>query len=411
MIVKTFPELVARGEVVNRPNLYQCYLEGELERQNLWKRRRLLIGKEKRFEIMERLALELYQTDKPALTGSRIAELSRDFLTSEQQSEMEAHQRDILTCSFLIREGNEYRFSHQSFMEYLVAKRLAKEIATNNLEFFKIKPLTRTIRDFLVELELAAKSHKTPGNSVLETSLTYFSVSVLEQWLYNNSSDKWGSSNAATILAKLRQDKVVFKFRLLKSDLSQADLSGANLTGIDFSEAILHETNLTRTLLNRTNFFTARLTKALLNDSSLVKANLVWAKMSEAKLLRANLFEAELTEADLTEADFRGANLAKVDLRSANLRGANLRGANLRGANLIRADLSGADLSGADLSGADLSFSILDKVEWGEIAPKDYQQEGNAGYTLCERLMLNRPRNLDPDMRGILRYSGAILLP
>ncbi len=127
MIIKTLPNLVAEKKVIDRPNLYQQYLEGEIERQQLLKQRRdLQISRQKRLAIMEQIALKLYLTDKIELTSNQILEVSKELLTSEQLGEMEGSLREILTCSFLIRSGDRYRFSHQSFLEYLVACRLAK---------------------------------------------------------------------------------------------------------------------------------------------------------------------------------------------------------------------------------------------------------------------------------------------
>ncbi len=136
MIVKTLPELVLeltkKSEKVNLPSLYQRYLEGELKRQRLKKRIDLLIKPEKRFEIMEEIALELYLTNSSALSSNQIRKLSGKMPTGEQLWEME-NLREIVTCSFLIRRGNDYSFSHQSFLEYLVARRLAKDIVQQYL--------------------------------------------------------------------------------------------------------------------------------------------------------------------------------------------------------------------------------------------------------------------------------------
>src|SRR5438045_8485081 len=89
MIVKTLPVLVEEGETVKRPNLYQRYLEGELERQIRKQRRDLRIKREKRFQIMERIAIELYTTNRTELMGKEILIISIELLTPEQQEEME----------------------------------------------------------------------------------------------------------------------------------------------------------------------------------------------------------------------------------------------------------------------------------------------------------------------------------
>jgi hypothetical protein len=101
MIVKTLPILIAENKAINRPNLYHRYLQGELERQLAKLRRDLLIDGQKRFEIMERIALELYQTNKTELTSEKIREISKNILTVDQTNELDGSLREILTCLFL----------------------------------------------------------------------------------------------------------------------------------------------------------------------------------------------------------------------------------------------------------------------------------------------------------------------
>lgn len=136
MIVKTLPTLIAEGKAVNRPNLYQRYLEGELERQLAKQRYDLQIGSQQRFAIMQRMALEMYLTDKTELTSGQIREISKEVLTAEQRDELEGSLREILACSFLNRTGDAYQFSHLSFQEYLIARCLAQDIAHGNKKTF-----------------------------------------------------------------------------------------------------------------------------------------------------------------------------------------------------------------------------------------------------------------------------------
>ncbi len=190
--------LVAERETVNRPNLYQRYLEGELDRQLLKQRRDLLIKREKRFEIMEHIALDLYLTDKAELTSKRIQRISSELLTPEQQEEMEGSLREIVTCSFLIRTGDAYRFSHQSFLEYLVALRLAKDIMHNEPKNLQLKPLTLTIRDFLLELEAGViqRSSSTADTGNITVS---FDQKRINDWLQGKNKPRKDKNKPVTV--------------------------------------------------------------------------------------------------------------------------------------------------------------------------------------------------------------------
>lgn len=357
MVIRTLPLLVTEGESINRPNLYQRYLEGELDRQIIKQRRDLLIDREKRFEIMERIAVELYRTDKTELTSYRILEVSKELLTAEQQEEMEGSLREIVTCSFLIRTGNEYRFSHQSFLEYLVARRLAKDIMNDKLENLQLKLLTLTIRDFLSELERELVQGTSSTADTHNTNVS-FDRKRLEAWYRGHPRDRWLSTNAISLLARIPPRDQLLKLPLEKADLTAVDLHGTNLYGVN-----LTGTDLTTANLTAANLALANLTLANLTSANLSHANLEGARLEGAKLERANLERAKLERAKLIQANLRDTNLVRADLSGADLSGADLFGTNLSGANLFGANLLRIkNLEDADLFGVNLEGTHLDKA-------------------------------------------------
>lgn len=84
-------------------------------------------------------------------------------------------------------------------------------------------------------------------------------------------------------------------------------------------------------------------------------ANLEGANLEGAQLMRTDLEKANLQFANLTGANLEGAHLVGANLEMAFLDNVNLKGANLYQANLSVAQLVGAQLEGAHLFGADLS--------------------------------------------------------
>ncbi len=367
MIVKTLPVLMAEGTVVNRPNLYQRYLERELDRQIIKQRRNLLIDRKKRFEIMEQMALEMYKTDRIELTSEQIKALSRGLLTPKQQEEMEGSLREIVTCSFLIRMGDVYRFSHQSFLEYLVARCLAQDITQDKLENFRLKPLTLTIQDFLLELE-AGVVQKSSNIANTDNAIVSFDRTRLESWFRANPKDRWLSTNAVSLLARLLPYDSFHQLPLQEADLEGANLEGANLDGINLYSARLWGANLIGASLRKAN-----LQRADLHIANLLKANLRGADLRGARC------DATLERADLREADLQGAFLVGANLRGADLRGADLRGADLwtslRGVNLLGAILNETDLEGATFEGEDLEGAILDPAGLSDVDPNRGRSE------------------------------------
>gem|GEM_PF-1713844 len=96
-----------------------------------------------------------------------------------------------------------------------------------------------------------------------------------------------------------------------------------------------------------------------LRGANLEHANLQNSSLKGADLQGTNLKDANLEGADLKFTYLEGAKLVSANLQSANLPGANLRHSNLQSANLQGANLQCANLAGADLQGANLQSAYL----------------------------------------------------
>jgi WD40 repeat protein len=242
MITKTLPLLIKAKETINAANLYLTYLEGEIKRQAIDKKRRLLITRENRFVLMQTLAMHFYKHNRAGLTAKEVKELIKDKFTPKQQEELEANLRDFLTCSFLIREGDNYRFSHRSFVEYLTAKRLYDDIQEEKPDLFKIHPLTKEIRDFIIELR--------PNKGTL--------WKWIERTKHKSFDDvQYLGSNAITLLNLLGEELKEKDFS--KTVLHNAYLRSADLNSTNFKGAVLKNANLNYTILKNTDFSFAHL--------------------------------------------------------------------------------------------------------------------------------------------------------
>ncbi|NVK74921.1 MAG: pentapeptide repeat-containing protein, partial [Oceanospirillaceae bacterium] len=124
-----------------------------------------------------------------------------------------------------------------------------------------------------------------------------------------------------------------FERKLIRYCFGYLELSREQLHHQDLYRSNLESSNLIGALLNNALLCSANLVEANITDANLRLARLNRAKLVQANLTRIALTEADLTEADLTEADLTEADLTEVDLTGANLTGANLTGANLTGAN------------------------------------------------------------------------------
>ncbi|GEM_PF-3052593 len=127
MIAQTLPFFKPHMPL-NRPNLYQLYLQKELERQRLKKGRELLLLDQTRFALLQELAAASYQTEGSGVTYAAAEPLVKTKLPAEEAAsptKTEQHTREFLSCSFLRPgPGDLFVFSHRSFRGYLAAKEI-----------------------------------------------------------------------------------------------------------------------------------------------------------------------------------------------------------------------------------------------------------------------------------------------
>ncbi len=292
MTIKALPILIAEGGVVSRPRLYETYLTGEIRRQQMLKKRDFLIREaSERLDLIQLIACYLYEEKQVEMTVEQIQKILQQELSSEQKGNLGVYVRDLIACSFLIREEDLYRFSHLSIMEYLVAKNLAQEIESDEPLIFKHNKLTPAVRDFLIELQ--------PEND--DSWRT-----ILWKWIGRTKNESkevvlYTGGNAITLLNDLGESFIGQD--LANTILSEADLQGSqcqeaffndsNLEGLNFSNANLIDTSFRKANLENVDF-----TNAVFNETLKKTAIPAYVKSSpffEEANLKGTLYLA-LTE-------------------------------------------------------------------------------------------------------------------
>lgn len=147
--------------------------------------------------------------------------------------ELEAHTRDFLTNSFLIRRGDEFRLSHKSILEYLVAMRLNKEIESDYPEVFGTIKIDHAVLNFLEKFE--------PNTETLFEWIrsTKGGVKGEGAWLGTNAADLLNRISNDYFARKDLSDTTLIRVGLRDADLrgtklNNTQLSGADLTGAKF---------------------------------------------------------------------------------------------------------------------------------------------------------------------------------
>ena len=143
-----------KKEEINASALYKTTIKEELNR-NI-RKGKTIIQKEDRLKLMKLLAVWMYHSDKPSIYYTdvpKLLNLEANF-NLKTKNDIEYHSNDFLTCSFLGRDpiGN-YRFSHKSFVDFLVAWKFVDDINSDLSVAFAQKQITYEIVQFIKEFD------------------------------------------------------------------------------------------------------------------------------------------------------------------------------------------------------------------------------------------------------------------
>lgn len=133
LIIKMLPTLIDSGKPITRPSLYRAYLEKELSRESVQNKRLKIISDEDRLALLRTVAAEHFFKSQDVLdfeVASRIIQAQLGIA----RADVESVTRDFLNRSFLLREGDAYRFAHKSIGEYLFAQVIYEQIIGGNME-------------------------------------------------------------------------------------------------------------------------------------------------------------------------------------------------------------------------------------------------------------------------------------
>jgi hypothetical protein len=315
MIVKTLPTLISSGEAINLPNLYKNYLVGEMKRQNILKKRSFLLTYDDRLRLLQDLAVNIYQSPTQSLTFTEAQQRIESDLKPAKH-ELEAHTRDFLTNSFLIRQGDEYRLSHKSILEYLVAMRLNKEIGTDHPDVFGTFWIDYQVLNFLEEF----KPHPE----------TLFRWIQLTKGAVRRRAPLLGT-NAANLLHRISPDYFAGRdlsgTRLINVDLFGADLRGTKLKNARLNGAMLEHVKFFRKDINLSridnalvSFYVIRTsqTRKIDTDELLDQVGRIFPHLEELGVFGKSSFRDDLfSEISFRVSDMQHLEFAKEKLASA----------------------------------------------------------------------------------------------
>jgi WD40 repeat protein/uncharacterized protein YjbI with pentapeptide repeats len=362
IILHSLPTLKAGGHKATPGALYLIYTEQWLNDPRL-RLSEMQLAVQQVAVLLETLSTALWARADKRLHYSDLARLVREY--SPDLAAGMNHERvdlELRTAAFLVRSSDGfYRFSHKSFLEFFIARRLwqidargcAPEALAAALDTARLNPETVCMLGDLLLANLA------PGAD--EQSAGYRRVFNASGELLTQPYRKNISENALLLRHYLigHRDGPNGRKQPLPADawpappqLQGADLSGLHLGGVDLRGAQLQKADLRGCDLGF-----ACLAGACLDEAHLDKARLESADCRGAQLERASLSEVAASDAVLDGVQARHSVWINADLRRTQLHDADLSGADLRGARLAGCrglpEIAGARLEGATAPGAE----------------------------------------------------------
>jgi uncharacterized protein YjbI with pentapeptide repeats len=366
---------------------------------------------EKEFvRILEEIALAAWHGKGRTTTVKEIENHCKNsglksILTRFQQGfeeDSKASVTRLLTAFYFRQSGNDnagdrtFEFTHKSFGEYLIARRIVREVQLihKKLEARKNDPdegyderqalerwvllcgsttMDQYVFDFIQD-EVRLQALSDVGNwqqtfceligFMLRHGMPMECLKPRPDFQEENRQALNAEDSLLAVLGTFsRLTKQISKISFPSRDAFGALLARLRGQRIDRSNPMsfycLSYLDLSNCNLFFRDFYRANFVAAILVEANFVEANLEGAYLIGANLQRAILEGANLEGAILKGANLEGANLIGANLEGANLEGANLIGANLQGANLEGAFLVGAFLVGAFLKGANLEGAFL----------------------------------------------------
>lgn len=242
-----------------------------------------------RWRAVTELATRLWQRTEQSVN---VRELPAELITTLQA--LGRHELDVGVTAHQIGSGTllvwddqeNFRFIHQSVLEWLVAREAAEEVQRTG--------------------EAAALAQREVSDLMADFFGALAGREAAARWAREALDGRWGAvaaGNALRIDGRMRLG-VRERMNLAGADLRGKDLSGKDLSGCDLRGADLREAKLVGA-----NLSGARMAGALLDGADLSGATLRGADLTGATAVRARMVGADLTGARLESVRLRGAKL------------------------------------------------------------------------------------------------------
>jgi hypothetical protein len=257
MIVRYLPMLIETKKEINASTLYLTAIGNELKRR--LKIGKTIIRRVDRIKLMKLLATWMYNNNQFVIDYPSIPSLLniKEHFELKTRIDIEYYLHDFLTCSFLNRDtkGN-YKFSHRSFVDFLVAWKFVDDIKTDHPEEFKKRIITFEVMNFLVDFD-----QESPINR-----------KRLYQWIRSTRRRKFSKTqylggNAISLLNELGENFSTSEISFSETVLDSANFHDQDLSNLNFRRASLRNVNLTNTNIKNADLTLANIEGATFKEN------------------------------------------------------------------------------------------------------------------------------------------------
>lgn len=340
MLVKMAPQVRENLTQLNTAELYQQYTDRWIDRDQNKGDFRKLLNREIKEMLMEELALEMYdkgvrtfEVEKLRASIKPIAE-SLNIPVIDRQFDYLEH--DVRVCSFLTMDFKEncYRFAHQSFFEFFVARALLRIVIEGLTHGILAKQYNNDeILNFLTEMIKT----QSDVQDIVENIRTLISNTEQLKTMPVTQQGIYYFTNLLRLYCSL-----VGGFPKIK--LRDVQLPSLNLENLNLKNADLSSTEISDSLLNFIQLDGLRLKNVKLKRSKFINCPMPNAELSDSAIIAVRFYNC-----NLDRANFSGSNIEGVEFKECKLGIANFVGASIKHTNFTDMDLTGCDFTGSHI--------------------------------------------------------------
>lgn len=291
MILNTLPKILKEEATeakfkINAYRLYVVYTDNWIKRED--SKNKTLIKKEDKELFCKELAFQLYISNAVSLSYKDFPKIIKNhFKDIERIEEIDYFTHDIQSCSFLTSDrSGEFKFVHDSFMEFFVADRIIAKLSDSLKKYKKDDKIIEQINSVLGKIYLSMEICL-----FIKDMVDYTHDNIIEKVMeYFNGFNNIAKTNFLSILAKtkINMAKILEDYKI-SGDMMHVDFSYTKfkekvLRGISFKYVHFYSAEFEDVTFINCNFVGTIFEKALLSNVKFYNCKFCFSKWKETYL-------------------------------------------------------------------------------------------------------------------------------